>query len=30
MENRKTLLEILMNAVREEIEEQRRKEQEEQ
>jgi hypothetical protein len=30
MENRKTQLEILMNAVREEIEEQRRKEQEEQ
>lgn len=30
MENRKTQLEILMNAVKEEIEEQRRKEQEEQ
>ena len=30
MENRKTQLEILMNAVREEIEEQRRKEKEEQ
>jgi len=30
MENRKTQLEILMNAVREEIEEQRRKEREEQ
>ena len=30
MENRKTQLEILMNAVREEIEEQRRKEQQEQ
>ena len=30
MENRKTQLEILMNADREEIEEQRRKEQEEQ